>query len=696
MKKRIALVLCLVLLTGMFAGCDLDINSILSVIPGFGTTNPTTPTVNPTEPTAAPTQPTPEMKIITVAEALALCGEPGNITTERYYIKGTIVSIDNANYGAMTVQDTTGTISVYNSTDANDVPYAQMAEKPYKGDVVLLHCILQNHNGTKEVNQAHIISFEKDKTPVDESQYTAATLAEARAAAKGAKVKVTGVVARITYATGKIPSGVMLVDNTGSIYVYDADIAARVAIGNEITLLAEKDFWILDDEQGNADKFGYKGCNQLTNATYVSGDKENHDFNTDWIESISVKALIETPATQDITTKIYKTTALVYKDENPGYVNYYFYDLDGTTGTYTYTQCNGSDFAWLDAFNGKICTVYLTALNAKSTASGCVWRLLPVAVKDEGFDPSSVNGAEHGVKYYGVDQFQKSYTADPAKSLLTSVNAELLGFTGIELSYASSNPEVIAIENNVMHCLKSGKATVTITGTYGEQTYSETVEISVSIWDSSATYPSVKDAIDAEVGQTVTVRGIVGPSLVNKNGFYLIDKTGVIAVLVKSDATMAEIEIGNEVVLTAVRYNNTKGGTSYYGQTCLNNAVVEVNFYGEHAYPTDAFAGEITPTDFYSLNPLEDYSTSVFVMKAKVVVSGGGFSVNVKLSDGTKEVTLYSGNKDQYAWLIDMAGQEITVEIAACNWNDKTYYRGCVLSVINADGTKTYNTLNFK
>ena len=33
---------------------------------------------------------------ITVAKALELCGEPGNITTERYYIKATIVSIENA------------------------------------------------------------------------------------------------------------------------------------------------------------------------------------------------------------------------------------------------------------------------------------------------------------------------------------------------------------------------------------------------------------------------------------------------------------------------------------------------------------------------------------------------------------------------------------------------------------------------
>ena len=35
------------------------------------------------------------------------------------------------------------------------------------------------------------------------------------------------------------------------------------------------------------------------------------------------------------------------------------------------------------------------------------------------------------------------------------------------------------------------------------------------------------------------------------------------------------------------------------------------------------------------------------------------------------------------------------IDMESMNWNDKTYYTGCVLAVINADGTKTLNTLNF-
>ena len=734
MRKLTAMLLCLVMLLSVFAGCSkeapgttgtaTDPSQITTVpsdpsdpsaapsdpddnvttaptepsVPGTESSDPIegTVTTEPNAPTTPPTQPdSGEMKVITIAEALSLCGEPGNITTERYYIRGTILSIDNAAYGAMTIQDATGKISVYGTYSADgSINYSQMAEKPYKGDEVLLHCILQNYNGTKEVKNARLIDFKHIEQDIDESSYTACTIAKARKAAKGAKVKVEGVVAKITYANGMIPSGVILVDSTGSIYVYGGDIAARVKEGNKITILAEKDYWILESEQNNAAKFGYKGCNQLTSCVFVSNDNGNHAFDKKWIETATVKDILETPVTIDITTKIYKVTAQIVKAPGNGFVNYYINDLDGKTGTYTYTQCNGKDFAWLDAFDGKICTVYLTALNAKSTNSDCYWRFLPVAVVDEGFNPSSVNAAEHAVVYYGIPQFQANYSGDPALELITSVDAELLNAKGIKLSYTSSDPSVIKIENNVMHCLKTGSSKITVTGSYNGKTYSASITVSATITQSSVTYPTVSDAISAQIGEKVTVKGIVGPSLVNKTGFYLIDDTGVIAVETTADV-LSTLQIGNEVVLEADRAVNSKGGTGYCGQTCLKNATIVANNYGSHAYSTKSFKGDISVADFYNLDITKDYTTSVFTMKATVLVVDSGYSSNIYLTDGSTKVRLYCSSSSQYSWLKAFADQEVTVEIAACNWNDKTYYVGCVLAVVNADGTKTLNTLNF-
>ena len=64
-----------------------------------------------------------------------------------------------------------------------------------------------------------------------------------------------------------------------AIYVFDADVAQRVSVGNNITIAASKTWWVLEKEQSSAEKFGYKGCCQLENATLVSNDEKENDFN---------------------------------------------------------------------------------------------------------------------------------------------------------------------------------------------------------------------------------------------------------------------------------------------------------------------------------------------------------------------------------------------------------------------------------
>jgi hypothetical protein len=642
---------------------------------------------------------TPEYETITIAQALELCGEPGNITTERYYIRATVKTVTNAAYGQMIIEDETGSIEVYGTYSADgELNYSALDERPVKGDEVLLHCILQNYNGTKEVKNARLIEFKKNVANVDLSTYTAATVKEAREAAVGTKVKVSGVVAAITYANGMKPIGFVLVDNTQSIYVYGGDATQQVQVGNKVEIAASKTYWILSDEQSLASKFGYNGCNQLEDAYLVSNDKKTDNvFDKSWIEESTVKAMLDTPVTEDVTTKIFKVNALVSKVPGSGFTNYYFNDLDGKTGTYTYTQCNGNDFTWLDQYDGKICTVYLMLLNAKSTQSGCVWRFLPVAVEDNGFTFDKNLAAEHAVTYYGIPQFQTTYSGDPALEVVTSVDSKLLGFEGAVLTYSSSNTAVVDFKvesgKTIMHCGNAGKATITVKGAYNGKEYSETIEITVTS-NADVDYVNVAGAIAAAKGETVTVKGIVGPSLVNKTGFYLIDESGVIAVQTDAD-TMATLQLGNEVILTGVRHINTKGGTNYFGQSCLNDATVVSNAYGKHDYSTSSFVTDKTLKEVYDLDPTVDYSTSVFVVKAKVLVEESKYYTNIYLVDenGT-QLRLYCSSAKQYNWLKEFAGQEVTVEVAACNWNDKNYYTGCVLAVITEDG-KVYNELNF-
>ena len=180
--------------------------------------------------------------------------------------------------------------------------------------------------------------------------------------------------------------------------------------------------------------------------------------------------------------------------------------------------------------------------------------------------------------------------------------------------------------------------------------------------------------------------------LVNKVGFYLIDDTGIIAVLT-DEATMATVKIGQEVVLSGVRHLNTKDAS--YGQTCIKDAKVVTNNYGSHKYNTSFFVTDKTLADFNALDVNTDYTTTVYVLKATVKLVETPYYANIMLTSGNTEVRLYCSSANQYNWLKAFAGQEITVEMAACNWNSKNYYTGCVLAVRNADGSKTLNELNF-
>ena len=683
------LLVSLMLMTGALVSCTVDPTNPYQ-------TNPeTTPETDP--------ETDPQYETITIAEALELCGEPGNITTERYYIRATVKSVKNAQYGQMVIEDATGTIDVYGTYSADgEKTYPELDYQPVKGDEVLLHCILQNYNGTKEVKNARLIEYVNNQGNIDVSDYTAATVAEAREAEAGAHLKIKGVVARITFATGMKPSGFILVDGTSSIYVYDMDAAQRVQVGNTVEVAGTKDYWILDSEMESAEKFGYTGCNQLTSVTLVSNDQGNTAFDTSWITETTVKDLIETPVTEDITTQIYKVNALVKKVPGSGFVNYYFFDLDGETGAYTYTQCNGGDFTWLDAFDGKICTVYLTALNAKSAASSCFFRLLPIAVYDEQFQFDLADTAKHVVEYYGVGQFLESYTGDPAMELTTTVASTLLGFEGATLTYSSSNEDVVYFTETdgktVFHCGDAGKATVTVTATYGEISHSQTVEVQVEA-NAEIDSITVADAILAPIDTTVTVKGIVGPSVVNKDGFYLFGEDGsVIAVLVNSTDELAGLEIGHEIVITGIRERYIKDDSyDTHGQTSIVKATVVANYYGNHEYSTEKFITDSTVEAFYDLDETVDYSTTVYVLTVRIERTGNAYSTNYALYSTTSNtyVSLYCSGAGQYDPLLkQFVGQTVTIEIAPCNWNSKDHWKGCVLAVRTEDG-KVYNQLNF-
>ncbi len=638
--------------------------------------------------------------VISISQALEIAKFYGDETT-RYYILATVSNISNAQYGSMYIEDETGSISVYGTySEDGSLGYASMTDKPGKGDKVLLSCTLHTYNGKAEVQNARLIKFEK--AVIDENAYTQMSIADARNAAKGTNVKVTGVVAQITYANGFVPNGIYLVDGTNSIYIYDNEVASAVKIGNKITVIGEKDWWILADEASSAEKHGYKGCNQITKARVLENDQSTSEPDYSWVTETTVKEILDTPFTTDITTTIYKVTALVRKQEGTGFFNVYFDDLDGLTGSYVYTQCNGNDLNWIEPYYNKICTVYLSVINAKSTPTGCVWRFKAIEIIDEGFTFDTANAPEFALDYFALPKFETKYTADPALELITSVSSELLGFEGVTISYSSDNTGIVYFETvdgkTVMHCGNiRGKATVTVTATYNGVTATKTIVIE-NAEALQIDYISVADAITAADDTTVIVKGIVGPSVVNKSGFYLFGEDGsMIAVLVKDATQFAGLSIGNEIVLTGKReqyVDESKKGT-IHGQSSIVDGIILANYYGNHAYSTAKFITGVTLKEVYDLDEMEDHSTEVYVLTGKLQIPDTSWA-QISLTDATGTIKFYHGSPSQYGFLAAYNGQEVTLEVAPCNWNNKTFWVGCAIAIRLPDGTKIVNQLNFE
>lgn len=654
-----------------------------------------------------------EKKIYTIAELIAMMPSDGSVTTERYYVKAEIKSIDNADYGAMTIEDPTGTLSVYGTYSSDGAKiYSELDEKPVKGDTVLLYGTIQNYQSkTPEIKSGWIIEFTKGIPSWSEDDYTEMTIGEAREAAVDSLVKVTGVVSRITFANGMKPNGFIIVGDNSSIYVYDNQIAIEVAVGNKITLLAKKTMFIASKEASSAKKFGYKGACQLIDGHLLSNDESTNDLDLSFAQEKTVKEVIETSPSANITSLIYHSNALIKRVQKEGqsFVNYYIDDLDGKTGSYVYTACDGKDFAWMDQYDGKICSVYYTALNAKSTSTGVLFRFLPIKIEDNNYQFDKAEAPKFAVEYYGLEQFDTSYSADPEKEMLTSVTSDLLNFGTATLSYSSNNTALAYFENGedgkVIFHINSGSegtATITVTGHLDGQTdFSKSMDIKITKPVDVSSAVNVKAAIDASKGTELLVKGVIGPSLVNKNGFYLIDETGSLAVVMNSTDEFNGLQIGQTVYIKGKRdlFASARNGTPSYFESCMTGCQIVKNEFGNEDYSTASFIKGKTLADLIALPVADNYHTAeVYVITAGLkFVSTKNYS-NAYLKDGDSEMRLYCTNaSSQYQWINPYVDdtKTYTMEVAVCNWNNKNYYTACLLSITDSNGNKVMNTFNF-
>ena len=81
-----------------------------------------------------------EFLTITIAEAIEIANANPDGASEKYYIRATVKTVLNAQYGEMYITDDTGELYVYGTRGLDDTFFDKLEETPVKGDEVLLHC----------------------------------------------------------------------------------------------------------------------------------------------------------------------------------------------------------------------------------------------------------------------------------------------------------------------------------------------------------------------------------------------------------------------------------------------------------------------------------------------------------------------------------------------------------------------------
>ena len=641
------------------------------------------------------------VELETIADAIAEAQKIGETySLGKYRITAEIKSIESTTYGQMTIGDDTGSLSIYGVYGPNGEYFNTLDPVPSVGDVITLEGSLHYYKEAAEMGKATMTNLIHNETEFDDSDYSVMTVAQAREKDDESKVELTGVVAQYNVSSSKAKTGFWLVDGTESIYVYGENVAALVNVGNAVTIAGTVGHFIASSETTNAAKWGYKGALQITDPHLITNDKGSTEVDLSWVKTTTVKDIMDKDPSENITTTIYKVNALVSKSEGSGFVNYYIDDIDGKTGSYVYTLANGSDLSWLEEFDGKICTVYLSVLNAKSTSTGCAWRFYPIKVINENYKFDTADAPEYAITYEVNDQFEDSYSADPELEVITSVSSELLGFENCVITYSSSNNDAVYFEETdgkmIMHTGKAGTAIVTITATYGD--YSASTTETINVLDAKTIDTITISEAWASVNSTeVTVKGVVAGSYTNKHGFFIVDSTGIIPVLpTDGDTSCATVAIGDEVIVKGTKeIYNTKGET-ILGQTQISSATIVANNYGKHEIDDSKFIKNKTIAEIYELanKPLVDQP---YAYEAEVYVTeSSGNHPNLLFKDSAEDtnyIQCYASSISQYAWITNaFLNKTATVSFMLVNPNNKAYWRGVPFKATDGQ-TTVYNTL---
>ena len=297
---------------------------------------------------------------------------------------------------------------------------------------------------------------------------------------EGEVATVRGVVVKHNYTGQSTPyiTGFWLADKTGSIYVYGEEVAKSVEVGNTVVVKGAKAYYIPQNDQGAAASVNYKGMLQLTLPEILENDHLTTGTpSTSAITFTTVKDILEIPLTEDITGQIFCVKGRWSKVTPADFTNYYLNDLNRVDSIMAYTQSNGKDYAWTDAYDGKTVEMFIIVSLGKPGVGA--WRMCPVSFIDDNVQVSAQEEANYAAERL-LNEFADTYNTETTVTF--AKEDEFL--VGSNRTISSSSNQITVnngeTENSVViSASELGKITIEASVTFDGATGTATKEIEI-------------------------------------------------------------------------------------------------------------------------------------------------------------------------------------------------------------------------
>lgn len=516
---------------------------------------------------------------------------------------------------------------------------------------------------------------------------------------EGEIATVRGVVVKHNYTGQSTPyiTGFWLADKTGSIYVYGENVAKSVEVGNTVVVKGVKAYYIPQNDAGAAASVNYKGMLQLTSPEILENDnKTSLVIDKNVITTTTVKDILEIPLTEDITGKIFRVKGRWSKVTPGDFTNYYLNDLNRVDSIMAYTQSNGKDYKWTDPYDGK--TVEMLIIVSIGKPGVGAWRMCPVSFIDDNVQVSAQEEANYAAERL-LNEFADTYNTETTVTF--AKEDEFLAGSNRTISSSSNQITVNngETENSVViSASELGKITIEASVTFDGATGTATKEIEIVEKPKVPATP-IAEVKEMEDGSEVTIEAVVAKvtykSSMTPQGLFLADETGTIVLRCEDNKLdlIADIKDGNKVVVKGtvahyVKNADNASNAGYSGDLQLTNPeIIDVDT-NVHEIPATSYT-QSSITEIMNTLPSTNLSSAMFVVRAKVVKNQNTYATSYNLAEvdgGAASLPLYSQNSgNDFKWLDEYAGQEVTIIVAIQNLNLKasgSHWRGLPIKVI--------------